>query len=203
MFLIAVARPSNTRSARSSNGLSGCVFDAWPGEGACEFTLTALAYNLRRVINIVEFPQVMTASSSSSVHDTSSVQCAHADLCGCRRASEHRAKSVARFVAAQAGKLALFFLPPYSPELNPDEFVWNDLKNHGTWRKLITSFARPRRTVVSYMRQLQKLPDLVAVSFLPQLRDMHAPNGIYSGRLIMMHLSLLRLANRSRPTSSQ
>jgi transposase len=42
----------------------------------------------------------------------------------------HRAKSVARFVAAQAGKLALFFLPPYSPELNPDEFVWNDLKNH-------------------------------------------------------------------------
>ena len=51
----------------------------------------------------------------------------------------HRAKSVARFVAEQAGKLALFFLPPYSPELNPDEFVWNDLKNHGTGRKLITS----------------------------------------------------------------
>ena len=31
----------------------------------------------------------------------------------------HRAKSGARFVAAQAGKLALFLLPPYSPELNP------------------------------------------------------------------------------------
>ena len=49
----------------------------------------------------------------------------------------HRAKSVARFVAAQAGKLALYFLPPYSPELDPDELVWNDLKSHSTGRKLI------------------------------------------------------------------
>jgi hypothetical protein len=30
----------------------------------------------------------------------------------------HRAKSVARFVAAPAGKLTLFLLPPYSPERN-------------------------------------------------------------------------------------
>ena len=77
----------------------------------------------------------------------------------------HRAKSVARFVAAQAGKLALFFLPPYSPELNPDEFVWNDLKNHGTGRKLITSLSQLQQTVISHMRQLQKLPDPVC-SFL-------------------------------------
>ena len=41
----------------------------------------------------------------------------------------HRARSVARFVAEQAGMLALFFLPPYAPELNPDEYVWNDLKS--------------------------------------------------------------------------
>jgi transposase len=77
----------------------------------------------------------------------------------------HRAKSVARFVAAQAGKLALFFLPPYSPELNPDEFVWNDLKNHGTGRKLITSLSQLRQTVISHMRQLQMLPDLVRSFF--------------------------------------
>ena len=42
---------------------------------------------------------------------------------------------VARFVAANAGKLALFLLPPYSsPGLNPDEYVWNELKAHGTGR---------------------------------------------------------------------
>ena len=73
----------------------------------------------------------------------------------------HRAKSVARFVAAQAGKLALFFLPPYSPELNPDEFVWNDLKSHGTGRKLINSLTQLRQIIISHMRQLHKLPALV------------------------------------------
>ena len=35
--------------------------------------------------------------------------------------STHRAKMVERFVATQQGRLALFILPPYSPELNPDE----------------------------------------------------------------------------------
>lgn len=77
----------------------------------------------------------------------------------------HRAKSVARFVAASAGKLVLFLLPPYSPELNPDEYVWNDLKAHGTGRELITSLTQLRRTVLSHMRQLQKLPELVQSFF--------------------------------------
>lgn len=85
----------------------------------------------------------------------------------------HRAKSVARFVAARPGKLALFFLPPYSPELNPDELLWNDLKAHGTGRKLITSLAQLRQMIVSHMRQLQKLPALVRSFF-------HAPTTRYA-----------------------
>lgn len=40
----------------------------------------------------------------------------------------HRAKKVKECVAQYNGKLQLFILPPYSPELNPDELVWNDLK---------------------------------------------------------------------------
>jgi transposase len=79
-----------------------------------------------------------------------------------------RAKSVARFVAAQAVKLALFSLPPYSPELHRDELVWNDLKSHGTGRQLITSLTQLWQMVVSHMRQLQKLPALVRSFF-------HAP----------------------------
>jgi transposase len=43
----------------------------------------------------------------------------------------HRAKKVREFVEATGGRLRLFFLPSYSPELNPDELVWNHLKNHG------------------------------------------------------------------------
>ncbi len=85
----------------------------------------------------------------------------------------HRAKSVARFVAEQHGRLALFHLPPYSPELNPDELVWNDLKNHGTGRRLITSPEQLRKTIVAHMRQLQKLPALVRSFF-------HAPTTCYA-----------------------
>jgi len=85
----------------------------------------------------------------------------------------HRARSVARFVAAQEGKLALFFLPSSSPELNPDELAWNDLKANSTGRRRITSLAELRRMVVSPMRQLQKLPALVRSFF-------HAPTTRYA-----------------------
>ncbi len=85
----------------------------------------------------------------------------------------HRARSVERFVAAQEGQLALFFLPPYSPELNPDEYVWNDLKAHGTGRQMITSLGQLRQMILSHMRQLQKLPALVRSFF-------HAPTTRYA-----------------------
>lgn len=36
----------------------------------------------------------------------------------------HRAKKVFEFIRKTNGMLRLYFLPPYSPELNPDELVW-------------------------------------------------------------------------------
>jgi transposase len=87
----------------------------------------------------------------------------------------HLAKSVARFVASQAGNLTLFFLPPYSPELNPDELVWNDLKAQCMGRKIVTSPTQLRRMIISHMRQLQKLPGLVRSFFhAPTTRYAHA-----------------------------
>jgi transposase len=77
----------------------------------------------------------------------------------------HRAKLVERFVAEQQGQLALYLLPPYAPELNPDEFVWNDLKTHGLGRKVVTSLTEMRQMVISHMRQLQKLPDIIRSFF--------------------------------------
>jgi hypothetical protein len=38
-----------------------CVSDARPGEVRAEFGLTALAYNFRRVLNLVSFTELMTA----------------------------------------------------------------------------------------------------------------------------------------------
>jgi putative transposase len=41
----------------------------------------------------------------------------------------HRAVSVKRFVLDHRRRLAVEYLPPYSPELNPDERVWRYLKH--------------------------------------------------------------------------
>ena len=41
------------------------------------------------------------------------------------RGSAHRARKTRDFVDSLDGALSLFFLPPYSPDLNPDELVWN------------------------------------------------------------------------------
>jgi transposase len=43
----------------------------------------------------------------------------------------HRAHLIAQFVQAKRGRLELHFLPGYAPDLNPDEFVWNHLRQQG------------------------------------------------------------------------
>jgi transposase len=70
----------------------------------------------------------------------------------------HRAKCVANFVDSTDGRLRLFFLPGYSPELNPDEQVWNDLKKNGLGRKVIAGPKLLCRAVVSHLRSLQRRP---------------------------------------------
>ncbi|WP_433915086.1 transposase [Leptospira weilii] len=42
----------------------------------------------------------------------------------------HKAKEVKEFLKLLNGKLEFYFLPGYSPDLNPDEFVWNHLKTN-------------------------------------------------------------------------
>lgn len=42
----------------------------------------------------------------------------------------HRSAVVRDFVAAQAGRLTLEWLPGYAPELNPVEHIWSYLKEH-------------------------------------------------------------------------
>ena len=55
------------------------------------------------------------------------------------RHPSHRSKKVCDFVRSTQGRLELFFLPAYAPELNPDQHVWNHLKNHGVGRRSIHS----------------------------------------------------------------
>lgn len=80
----------------------------------------------------------------------------------------HKARMVERFVASLEGKLRLFFLPPYSPELNPDEGVWNDVKNNSIGRKAITSPEHLKREVIGCLRSIQRSPDRVRGYYLTE-----------------------------------
>lgn len=77
----------------------------------------------------------------------------------------HRSKTARRYVDSLGGKLKLFFLPPYSPELNPDELVWNDVKNNGVGRTLVHNPRDLHRAVVGRLRYLQKSPEIVRSFF--------------------------------------
>ena len=77
----------------------------------------------------------------------------------------HRAKKVKEYVEQLQGKLRLFFLPSYSPELNPDELVWNDVKNNGVGRSLVYGPADLMRVVLGHLRHLQKCPEIIRSFF--------------------------------------
>ena len=73
----------------------------------------------------------------------------------------HKAKKVREWVEEQAGRISLFLLPGYSPELNPDELVWNNLKNHGLGKRVYGTKEEMKKIAVSHMRKLQKLPEVI------------------------------------------
>ena len=73
----------------------------------------------------------------------------------------HKAKMVARFIETVKDRFQLSILPPYSPELNPDERVWNDLKNNAVGKQAITPPQQLHKAVISHLRFIQKTPKRV------------------------------------------
>jgi transposase len=68
----------------------------------------------------------------------------------------HKSKTVKEFVESAEGKLRLFFLPAYSPDLNPDESVWAHVKHHTVGKKIITGPEQFRKVVHSALRSLSR-----------------------------------------------
>ena len=77
----------------------------------------------------------------------------------------HTAARVREFVESTAGKLRLYILPPYSPNLNPDEWVWNWLKRHNLGKTAIKGPDQLRNLVFHFLRRLQKKPKLITRFF--------------------------------------
>jgi transposase len=83
----------------------------------------------------------------------------------------HRARRVRAWVQAHAGRIELFYLPPYAPEHNPDEFLHNDVKQAMARRQVPRDKAALRAGLSSYMRGLQRRPaELRAFFQAPSVR---------------------------------
>jgi len=80
----------------------------------------------------------------------------------------HHSKKVQEFLKTQCGEIMMAFLPAYSPELNPDEQVWNHAKADVSKRS-IQSKADMEKTILSAMQTIQKKIHLVKSFF--QLPD--------------------------------
>ena len=79
--------------------------------------------------------------------------------------SVHKAKCVQEYVKATEGKLELHFLPPYAPDLNPDEFVWNHLKQNGTSKKPLRKNESLRERVQADLTTIKQDSKLVRSFF--------------------------------------
>lgn len=73
----------------------------------------------------------------------------------------HRSAKVRKFVESTDGKLKLFFLPSYSPELNPDEQVWNQVKRHRVGKSTPGGPDQFKAIVLRALRSLQRFPHKV------------------------------------------
>lgn len=84
----------------------------------------------------------------------------------------HKAKLVRSFVEHHNDRIELFFLPPYSPELNPDELAWAHVKTK-IGKRTVQTKQELKAAVDRALRQLQKMPRIVAGFF-------HAPTCSYA-----------------------
>ena len=78
----------------------------------------------------------------------------------------HKAKQVRAWVAAHADEIALFYLPPYAPDLNPDEYLNGDLKLSVAKRAPARHRDALLQTATSHLRSLQRRPERVKRFFL-------------------------------------
>lgn len=77
----------------------------------------------------------------------------------------HKAKQVAAYVKSLGGRLELHFLPPYAPDLNPDEFVWGYAKTNGVSKKPLNQNESLKARVESDLEAIKRNKALIKSFF--------------------------------------
>lgn len=77
----------------------------------------------------------------------------------------HRANLIKAYIQELKGKLELHFLPGYAPDLNPDEFVWNHLRQKGTSKIPLMRNESLRSRVEADLADIKANPALIRSFF--------------------------------------
>ena len=77
----------------------------------------------------------------------------------------HKAKLVQKHVQSLKGRLELHFLPPYAPDLNPDEFVWSHMKANGVSKKPLKQNESLQRRIEADLNTVKNNRELVRSFF--------------------------------------
>jgi transposase len=77
----------------------------------------------------------------------------------------HHAKLVKAWIQEHKDQIAIFYLPPYSPEFNPDEYLNQDYKRNANKNNIPFTKVQLRKNTLSYMNDLVKDKEKVANFF--------------------------------------
>lgn len=77
----------------------------------------------------------------------------------------HRAKKVQQWAASTQGRFQLYVLPAYSPQLNPDEWIWKNVKHDRVGRTSVTTREEFIALARAALRRLQRRPELIRAFF--------------------------------------
>jgi transposase len=76
-------------------------------------------------------------------------------------ASTHTSKMTRKWVESLGGQLRLFILPAYSPELNPDELVWKNVKHDQIGKSAPRSADDLHNKAVRALENLRQVPEVI------------------------------------------
>ena len=88
----------------------------------------------------------------------------------------HHSKAVSKWVDEHKGEIRLFYLPPYSPEYNPDEYLNNDLKRNLGTQAMVKSVEELETNTSQFMEKLSDDSDHVKSYFNHPASDKYKPD---------------------------
>jgi len=77
----------------------------------------------------------------------------------------HHAKLVTAWIEEHKDKISIFYLPPYSPEFNPDEYLNQDYKRNANKNNIPFTKVQLRKNTEKYMIELSQNEEKVANFF--------------------------------------